>query len=486
MKNAKILTVVLAMVVLLRLVSAANVGVVVTYPNGTDFKQCVGANTNSNGYEILNEANLNVGWSNHAEWGHSPCNINGVGLDVVGDSCKWSLGTTDYWSFSIVDGESWKYSATGWDAQGDSCWDRVYDYVRVRHDHYCAVQGDVLGFAYGPYGKEPTFYNYDNVCPNKLGIKELKVYVNGSRESSADEDGGRIKDVKPESVIKISIKFENLYTDDEGTEIRGIQLTGAIEGIDDGENIEEEASDFDLDAEEKETAELEFKIPLEVEDGSYDLILTIESKDENGIEHNHEITFELEVEKEKNEVIFKRAELSNDNLRCSRATELYATLVNVGEKEEDVTLTITNDALAISQKYTFKLSNDPFDDESSYSSSYPIIVNDSAAAGTYPLLVEASYSGKTQKTAVDLIVEDCERTGEVKTSTLTGQTEKQTESQAVTAAAIAEQPAEQPAASAATSSKISSTKIMMSGIIAIEALVIIGGSLLAVKWIGKK
>ena len=104
----KILIVVLSMVVLLKLVSAVNVGVVVTYPNGTDFTRCIGIDENKDGYEILNQADLNVGWSNHAEWGHSPCNIGGVGPDVAGNSCDWNLGTNSYWSSHIVDSGSWK------------------------------------------------------------------------------------------------------------------------------------------------------------------------------------------------------------------------------------------------------------------------------------------------------------------------------------------------------------------------------------------
>ena len=48
-----------------------------------------------------------------------------------------------------------------------------------------------------------AFRNSKRSKPNKLGIKDIKVYVDESKESKADEGGGKIKNVAPESNIKI-------------------------------------------------------------------------------------------------------------------------------------------------------------------------------------------------------------------------------------------------------------------------------------------
>src|SRR3989338_2423297 len=113
----KILIAVLIMAVLLKLVSAVNVGIVVTYPNGTDFKQCVGVNTNANGYEVLNKADLGIGWSEAGIYGHAFCKIGGVGDEVSGTGCQW--GATDYWGFFIVNNNAWGYMHVGVDTPGN-------------------------------------------------------------------------------------------------------------------------------------------------------------------------------------------------------------------------------------------------------------------------------------------------------------------------------------------------------------------------------
>jgi hypothetical protein len=49
----------------------------------------------------------------------------------------------------------------GWDA-GDTCWNRdslSYD------GHYCARDGDVLGYAYGPWGTQPVHKSLSEICP---------------------------------------------------------------------------------------------------------------------------------------------------------------------------------------------------------------------------------------------------------------------------------------------------------------------------------
>ncbi len=116
---------------------------------------------------------------------------------------------------------------------------------------------------------------------DKLKIVKITAYVDG------DKDTGTI-DVKPGSILEIKVKVENLYDEDiegEDLDIEDIVITATIDEIDDGDELEEEADEFDLDAEEDDTETIQFEIPWEVDDDSFDLSIEVEGEDENGTMH---------------------------------------------------------------------------------------------------------------------------------------------------------------------------------------------------------
>jgi hypothetical protein len=138
---------------------AARVGVVVTFPDGTTNTECVTIDENASAYEVLQQTSFAIGWSDDPNWGHGMCNINTVGCPT--DNCYC---TSDYWGFYIAKSDSsWKYSPVGFDA-GDACWNGDWN---SWDGHYCASDGDMLGFAYGPYGTKPESTSYASVCPKE-------------------------------------------------------------------------------------------------------------------------------------------------------------------------------------------------------------------------------------------------------------------------------------------------------------------------------
>jgi hypothetical protein len=140
--------------------NAADVGVVVEFPNGTVYTQCVEISDGESAYRLLRETELDIDWSGKGAWGRALCMINGVGDDVVGDGCDWG---SDYWGFYLAldNGTSWDYSPVGFD-MGD-CWNREFDSFS---GHYCAQDGDMVGFAYGGFGTKPDFRKFTQVCRN--------------------------------------------------------------------------------------------------------------------------------------------------------------------------------------------------------------------------------------------------------------------------------------------------------------------------------
>ncbi len=131
---------------------AVKIGLVVEFPDGETFTQCLNVQEETNGYDVLENTNLDLSWSYDSTWGHALCGINGIGCPAENCFCS-----SDYWGFYIREygDSSWKYSPVGFDGGG------------ICEMHYCASHGDLLGFAYGPYGTKPTLYSFEEICPSQ-------------------------------------------------------------------------------------------------------------------------------------------------------------------------------------------------------------------------------------------------------------------------------------------------------------------------------
>jgi hypothetical protein len=133
--------------------NATKVGVVVEFPNDAVFTRCVDVERDANAYEILQKSGLRTTWSFHAQYGHGLCAILDTGCPE--DNCFCS---TEYWNFYIKkpgDG-SWGNSQVRFDG-GSSC-----------GEHYCAGEGDLLGFTYNVHGEGPREFSFEEICTKKV------------------------------------------------------------------------------------------------------------------------------------------------------------------------------------------------------------------------------------------------------------------------------------------------------------------------------
>jgi hypothetical protein len=165
------------LLILLMLASSAaaiSVGFAIQYPDGTVDKGCLNLPEDADGYTTLQNTSINLTWHDSGPaLGRGLCAIDGVGCPAENCWC-----TNKYWGFYIRNlGESdWTYSPVGFDG-GTSC-----------GEHYCAKEGDVLGFAYGEYGTKPGLVSFDEVCagehaatPQTTGTAAMKyVYMAAS------------------------------------------------------------------------------------------------------------------------------------------------------------------------------------------------------------------------------------------------------------------------------------------------------------------
>ena len=256
--------------------------------------------------------------------------------------------------------------------------------------------------AASPTPPTPTPSNAAN-----LTISNVEVSVDGEDEDV--EDGDKIsEEAKPGSAVEFNIEAENLFND--GTEIRDIEVSVTIQDIDNGDDLDDTADEFDLDSGDSDDVSISFSLPDDTEQNTYDVIITAEGKDENGRTQEARWELQLEVRREKHFVKISQAALSPSAITCDKSTSMELEIINLGrEQEDDVIVEIESDELGIDIKEDgIELDEDPDREDNSYSRTVNINLED-AKKGAYTLTVKTYYdSDKLSDTkTVELTVGDC-------------------------------------------------------------------------------
>ncbi len=132
---------------------------------------------------------------------------------------------------------------------------------------------------------------------SKLLIDKLDVKV-GDRWSRNVDNGETVsREAEPGDDVDFKIKFKNNFTDAEDLKIEDITATITIEEIDDGEDLDEESKEFDIREDDDKTVTISFKVPIEVEEDTFDVKIEAEGEDENGTDHSVEFAFISEGDK---------------------------------------------------------------------------------------------------------------------------------------------------------------------------------------------
>jgi len=251
-----------------------------------------------------------------------------------------------------------------------------------------------------------------------LEIYDLDVYVDNSKDSNLNDGDTISKKAKPRSNIKFDFVIRNLFDEDEeDIEIEDITIYVKIKKIDDGDDLEEETKEFDLEAEEKSPIKsVEFDIPLSVAKGSYDVEIVVEGEEAKSPYTKHRVEWKitLEIEKEKHNMRLDKAEFDRTTLSCDRETTFFVKLVNLGSSDEDeLILTIENSALGIN----IKQEDIEIDEGDDWSRSYTITISDDVAPGTYKVITKMYYDSSDYYDkefelnaygSTDLIIKKCE------------------------------------------------------------------------------
>lgn len=240
------------------------------------------------------------------------------------------------------------------------------------------------------------------IASDELEISDITGWVDGDKDSMS---GGSLDNVLPGSTIKIEIEFRNNFDDVTDNDIEDIEVTATLKDIED-----EGSDDIELDdeidkirTEDEDSIKFTFEIPLEVDEGSYDLIIEAEGEDQNGTKFSVTNTYDIEIEKESHELRFYRTDLASSTM-CSGLASLSVGLMNTGTNDEDVVLTVINGELGINEEVKFNLDDNPYDRDSKRVTNFDLRIPDGAKEKSHSLAIQATYSSRKVTEMVNLVI----------------------------------------------------------------------------------
>ncbi|MFH1053832.1 MAG: hypothetical protein V1740_05445 [Candidatus Woesearchaeota archaeon] len=228
---------------------------------------------------------------------------------------------------------------------------------------------------------------------SRLKITRVDVVVDAKTDNDIQAGTKVDENAAPQSKLKFEVRVKNLFTEHDDINIENIEITVTIKDIDDGDNLEETSKDFDLDPEEDKREIIEIDLPLEVDEGSYDVIIEAEGKDENNKKQSAKFEFQIGVDKKSHEVAILRGEVTPAEARCGDSVNFLTEIVNLGaSREKDAKIEIINPELGISiSEGGIDLDDDPFDKQSKYTGSYTFNIPEDADEGSYNIDIKAYY-----------------------------------------------------------------------------------------------
>ncbi len=179
---------------------------------------------------------------------------------------------------------------------------------------------------------------------NELVIRSVKVKVSGSQNKDKSVgDNSQVSDLKPGDHVEVTIKVENTYStassssSKENTDINfdDVQINMDVSNDNDFD-ISEDSETMTLDAGDDDTVTFAMDIADDATDRIHTVVLNVEGRDDNGARHGDTLKFDLDVNRESHDLIFKNAEFSPSTLACGAKTVEFKTqLRNQGRNNEN-------------------------------------------------------------------------------------------------------------------------------------------------------
>jgi hypothetical protein len=183
----------------------------------------------------------------------------------------------------------------------------------------------------------------------------------------------------------ILIRNENSEKAD-NTEINSISVKSTIEEIDNGENIEEEYNDFDLQARREKSLPLNLKIPLLIDLDTYTIKIDIAAI-ENNIKFKKTEDFLLNINRKEHQLYIDTIKFNPNFIQCNQVSKLDVIIYNIGLSGEEAIMQIINEDLAVNVKKIVDLPKGG----DTYKDSIPVKVSKGVKEGTYLFEVILTY-----------------------------------------------------------------------------------------------
>jgi hypothetical protein len=236
---------------------------------------------------------------------------------------------------------------------------------------------------------------------NRLRIKKGKITFGTRTESISNNDD--VKKIKPGDSVEIEIEAENRFKDSEDVTIENIEVTVKN---DDDLDVDESETFSDLDAQDKDIANVNFEIDSDVPRGDQKLEILLLGEDEFGAVHGELWNVNFQIDREDHEIDIRKLSLSPETISCEKETTLTFSTRNTGRHDEKhVFIRVSSPDMQYS-KVSEELLLDQDDEATSH---FTIPVPESAKAGTYRITVDTYYdtSAKSVSDGVILRKADC-------------------------------------------------------------------------------
>ncbi|MFH1722089.1 MAG: hypothetical protein ABH950_05740 [Candidatus Altiarchaeota archaeon] len=166
MKKSMLVFLGISLILSTQSVSSKEVGVLVEFPEGMQYRDCVNVNDGSSLKSILENTLLDTYWSiPKSLTGQRLCKINDVGCPptlCLCDGAEWNI------FFYRGNDTNWTPMPVASDISGE-CWLGGEGIFQKR---YCSREGDVLGLFFGKKNQTPVFKEYEELCSTRSRYSE--------------------------------------------------------------------------------------------------------------------------------------------------------------------------------------------------------------------------------------------------------------------------------------------------------------------------
>ncbi len=213
-------------------------------------------------------------------------------------------------------------------------------------------------------------------------------------------------DFKPGDVIDIEVDVDNVGTEKVRTQVEAYLY-------DEDEVIESTSSTTEsIEEGEDETFYLSIKIPTDSRNINENEDYTIYVKafdDDHEEEECTQESLSIDIKLDKHDIIIEdTTRLLPSTAFCGETITAVVDVTNIGEKDEDITITVDNSELKVHETSdTFEVENFDSNSDNEGSRSFRISIPVDAREGTYDFKVKASFSGDYVTTTLPLSVVSC-------------------------------------------------------------------------------